>query len=79
VPTEVNGIGRQISDTVAATSGYDAVLNSTSLRMVKPGIDAGYKGMTLEPQGGPHRKSRLTSTGPNLVLVPGTILLLVPR
>jgi hypothetical protein len=79
VPTEVNGSGRQISDTAGATSGYDAILNSTSPRAVRPGTVVGYKNMTLESQGGPHCSSRLTSTEPNLVLAPGTILLLVPR
>jgi hypothetical protein len=79
VPTEVNGIGRQISDTAASTGGYDAILNSTSPHGVRSGTVVGYKNMTLEPQGGPHCTSRLTSTDPNLVLGPGTILLLVPR
>ena len=79
VPTEINGIGRQISETVASTNGYDAILNPTSPRGVKPGMVVGYKDLILEPQGGPHCSSRLTSTNRNLVLVPGTILLLVPR
>lgn len=79
VPTEVNGIGRQISDAAASTGGYDALLNSASPRGVRPGTVLGYENMTLEPQGGPHCSSRLTSRDPNLVLAPGTILLLVPR
>ena len=79
VPTEIQGIGRQISDTASSTSGYDANLNSATPSGMKPGTVIGYKNLTLEPQGGPHCSSRLISTDPNFVLAPGTVLLLVPR
>lgn len=79
VPTEIEGIGRQISDTASSTSGYDANLSAAMPSGVKPGIVIGYKNLSLEPQGGPHCSSRLISTDPNLVLTPGTVLLLVRR
>lgn len=79
VPTEVHDRSRQISETATSTEGYDANLNSDSRRGVRPGMVVGYSRLTLEPQGGPHCSSRLISTDSKLVLVPGTILLLVPH
>jgi hypothetical protein len=78
-PTEVSGGARQISSTAALTDGYDADLSSMSPGGIKPGTVIGYKKMTLEVQGGPQCSSRFVSTDPNLVLAPGTILLLMPR
>jgi hypothetical protein len=75
VPTELQRSTRQISSTVAAKDGHDAILNGKP-SAVNPGAVEGCKKVTLEPQGGPHCSSRLVSTDPGLVLAPGTIILL---
>lgn len=76
VPTEVKGTGRQISDTLAGTSGYDAQLNPGGPpNTVKPGVVVGFKNLKLEPQGGPQCSARMTSTDKNIQLAPGAMLL----
>ncbi len=77
VPTQVNGSGRQISDTLAGTNGDDAQLNPGGpSKTVKPGVVVGFKSLKLEPQGGPQCSARLTSTDKNIQLAQGAILLL---
>jgi hypothetical protein len=79
VPTEVQGGAHQISDTEASTSGYDAKLNPAGPVRVSPGSVFGFKNLKLEPQAGPQCSARFTSTNRNLVLPPGTVLLLTVR
>ena len=79
VPTEVQGGTRQISDTAASTRGYDANLNPAGPLRVSPGRVFGFKNLKLEPQGGPQCSARFTSPIRNLVLPPGTVLLLTVR
>jgi hypothetical protein len=77
VPTQVAGSGRQISNTAGATGGYDAQLNPGGApNSVKPGVVLGFKGLKLEPQGGPQCSGRLTSTDKNIQLGQGAVLLL---
>jgi hypothetical protein len=76
LPTEVAGGARQISDTAASSNGYDANLNPAGPGRVSPGSIFGFKNLKLEPQGGPQCSARFSSTNRNLVLPPGTVLLL---
>ena len=76
VPTEVQGGARQISDAAASTSGYDAKLNAAMPLRVSPGSVFGFKNLKLESLAGPQCSARFTSTNHNLVLPPGTVLLL---
>lgn len=77
VPTQVNGSGRQISDTMAGTSGHDAQFNPGGPpNTVKPGVVVGFKNLKLEPQGGPQCSAKMTSTDKNIQLAQGAILLL---
>jgi hypothetical protein len=77
VPTQVNGSGRQISDTLSGTSGHDAQLNPGGpSNTVKPGVVVGFKNLKLEPQGGPQCSARMSSTDKNIQLAQGAILLL---
>jgi hypothetical protein len=75
-PTEIQGGSRQISDTAANTSGYDANLRAALPSTVQPGYVAGFRNLRLDPQGGPQCSAKLVSTDRNLVLTPGTVLLL---
>jgi len=75
-PTEIQGGGRQISGTAANTSGYEANLKAALPSSVQPGYVAGFRNLRLEPQGGPQCSARLVSTDRNIVLAPGTVLLL---
>lgn len=78
VPTEVGGSARQISDSVAGTSGYDANLSAALPSWVQPGYMAGFRTIRLEPQGGPGCSARLVSTERSIILPPGTVFLLAP-
>ncbi len=78
-PTEVQGGARNIGDTVASRSGYDAKLNPAEPTFLRPGSVLGFKSLKLDPQGGPRCSARITSTDRDLVLPPGTILLLALR
>jgi hypothetical protein len=78
MPTEIQGGGRQISDTAANTKGHDSKLNpGGSSHGIHPGVVLGYKNLKLEPQGGPQCSAKLTSTDRNIELAPGAILLMV--
>ncbi len=77
MPTEVSGGARQISNTVAATNGYDAQLNPGGAPdTVKPGVVVGFKNLKLEPQAGPQCSAKLSSSDKNIQLAAGAILLL---
>ncbi len=77
VPTEVSGGGRRISDTVAVTSEYDALLSSGGQpAAVHPGLVIGMQGMKLEPLGGPGCSARITSSTRSVQLATGAELIL---
>ena len=76
-PTQVAGLGRQISDAAANTNGYDARLGSVGPpASVHVGTAIGFKNLKLEPQAGPQCSAKLTSTNRNIELGSGTVLLL---
>ena len=77
MPAELQGSARQISDTAAATDGYDARLNPGGApNTVRPGVVVGFKDLKLEPQGGPQCSAKMTSIDRNIELAQGAILLL---
>ena len=79
-PSEVRGGSRQISDTAADTTGFDAKLNPGGPpHTVHPGAVVGFKNLKLEPQGGPACSAKMSSTNRNIELGPGTVLVLAVR
>ncbi|MGA2730278.1 MAG: tetratricopeptide repeat protein [Terracidiphilus sp.] len=78
MPTEVAGGARQISDTAAATDGYDPKLGHGSLpAIVHPGLVVGMPNLKLEPEGGPGCSSRISSPDRNVELQTGVELILM--
>lgn len=78
LPTEVAGGARQISDTVAATDGYDAKeVHVLAPAIVHPGVVIGMPQLKLEPNGGPGCSSRIVSTKRSVELNEGVELILV--
>jgi tetratricopeptide (TPR) repeat protein len=77
VPTEVSGGTRQISETVADTTAYDALLSSGSKpHTVHPGVVVGMPKLKLDPLGGTGCSARITSAGRSLQLGTGAELIL---
>ncbi len=77
VPTEVAGGTRQISNTVAQTNAYDALLsNGGKTHTVHPGVVVGIPSMKLDPLGGPGCSARITSSTRNVQLGTGAELIL---
>jgi thioredoxin-like negative regulator of GroEL len=77
VPAEVAGGTRQISDTIAATTGYDARLSGTDVpAIVHPGTVIGMPMLKLEPEGGPGCSARISSTNRSVELGTGVELIL---
>ena len=77
VPTEVAGGARQISDTVADTTGYDAQLSEGGKpHTVHPGVVVGMPKLKLDPLGGPGCSARITSSTRNVQLGTGAELIL---
>ena len=75
VPTEVAG-ARNISHTVAATTGYDARLIETGKpATVRPGAVVGIPRTKLEPLGGPACSARITSSSRSVQLATGSELI----
>jgi tetratricopeptide (TPR) repeat protein len=78
MPTEVAGGVRQISDTAAATDGYDPKLGHGSLpTTVHPGLVVGMSNLKLEPEGGPGCSSRISSADRDVELQTGVELILM--
>lgn len=76
LPTEVAG-AMQISQTAAASNGYDALLSEGGTpNTVRPGVVVGMPGTKLEPLGGPACSSRITSSGRSVQLGTGAELIL---
>ena len=76
VPSEVHGV-RQISDTVASTTGYDALLSSGGKpNTVHPGVVVGMPGTKLDPLGGPGCSARITNSTRSVQLGTGAELIL---
>jgi hypothetical protein len=77
VPAEVAGGVRQISDTIAATTGYDARLSGTDVpAIVHPGMVIGMPMLKLEPEGGPGCSAKISSTNRSVELGTGVELIL---
>lgn len=77
VPTQVAGGALQISQTVAATSAYDAELSSGGKpHTVHPGVVVGMDKTKLEPLGGPACSARITSPSRSVQLGTGAELIL---
>jgi len=78
VPSEVAGGARQISDTVAETTAYDAQLSEGGKpHTVHPGAVVGMPKLKLDPLGGPGCSARITSTTRSVQLGTGAELILV--
>ncbi len=78
MPSEVSGIGRQISQTVASTDGFDADLNPHGARRtLRPGAVMRMPSVTLEPEGGPECSARISSKGRSVQLGTGAQLILI--
>jgi tetratricopeptide (TPR) repeat protein len=78
MPTEIAGGARQISDTAAATNGYDPKLDPGSLpATVHPGLVVGIPNLKLEPGGGPGCSSRISSPDRDVELQTGVELILM--
>jgi hypothetical protein len=77
VPTEVSGGSRRITDTVAQTTAYDALLsNGGKTHTVHPGAVIGIPSMKLDPLGGPGCSARITSSARSVQLGTGLELIL---
>jgi Tetratricopeptide repeat len=77
LPTEVVGGARQISDTAAATGGYDPKpIQTLAPAIVHPGVVVGMPHLKLEPAGGPGCSSRIVSTKRSVELNEGVELIL---
>lgn len=77
VPTEVAGGGRQISDTVADTTAYDALLSvGGKPHTVHPGVVVHMPKLKLDPMGGPGCSAKITSSTRNVQLGTGAELIL---
>lgn len=77
VPTEVAGGARQISETVAATTAYDAQLSEGGKpHTVHPGVVVGMPKLKLDPLGGPGCSAKITSSTRNVQLGTGAELIL---
>ena len=77
VPTEVTGGARRISDTVADTTAYDALLsNGGNPHTVHPGVVVGMPQMKLDPIGGPGCSARITSSTRSVQLGTGAEMIL---
>jgi tetratricopeptide (TPR) repeat protein len=76
LPTEVHG-ARQITDTVAGTTGYDALLSAGGKpHTVHPGVVVGMPTVKLDPLGGPACSARITSSTRSVQLGTGAELIL---
>ncbi|WP_109489377.1 tetratricopeptide repeat protein [Occallatibacter savannae] len=77
LPTQVAGGAVQISDTAAATDGYDALLSDGGKpNTVHPGVVVKMPGVKLEPLGGPGCSARITSASRSVQLAPGAEFIL---
>lgn len=77
VPTEVAGGARQISNAVAETNAYDALLtDGGKTHSVHPGAVLGIPTMKLDPLGGPGCSARITNSARSVQLGTGTELIL---
>jgi hypothetical protein len=76
MPNEVRGV-RQISDTVAGTTGRDDNLSPGGPpHTVHPGIVVRMPKVKLEPEGGPGCSARISSSDRTVQLAPGSELIL---
>lgn len=77
LPTQVAGGAMQISETAAASNGYDALLSDGGKpNTVRPGVVVKMPGVKLEPLGGPGCSARITSAGRSVQLGTGAELIL---
>lgn len=77
VPTQVAGRGRQISDTVADTVAYDALLSKGGKpHTVHPGVVVGMPKVVLDVVGAPGCSARITSASRSVQLGTGSELIL---
>ena len=67
----------QISQTAAASNGYDALLSDGGKpNTVRPGVVVKMPGVKLEPLGGPGCSARITSAGRSVQIGTGAELIL---
>ena len=77
LPTEIQGRGRQVSQTAAMLEGMDIPFNAGGPpNTVHPGIVVGMPGAELEPLKGPGCSDRILTSEHTLRLGPGTVLVL---
>lgn len=77
LPTQVAGGTMQISETAAASNGYDALLSEGGKpNTVHPGVVVKMPGVKLEPLGGPGCSARITSAGRSVQIGTGAELIL---
>ncbi len=76
LPSEVAGGVRNVSNTVAATDGYDPALRAENLpKTVRPGLIVGMPQLLLDPEGGPGCSAKISSRSRNVELGVGAQLI----
>jgi tetratricopeptide (TPR) repeat protein len=80
IPSEVAGGVRSVSDTIAATNGYDPSLGVDNLpKTVRPGLIVDIPKLTLDPEGGPGCSSKISSKSRSVELATSArLIFLVP-